>query len=559
MTPLEAVRSAYKKHPVMEVMRDELVDVLVAEAQRGGAADVEKKKLKAAMAKAWAEDGLTLSERTTHGSRWVVEQTTKTIEAAIKNGGSVMTLAKELFDGYGHDHVIPKQEIPKFMGKLVALSKDYQGNAFKRALRDAQRNIDKLSTQGLKAAYNGIIGAISKGNEEMVDKAIYVATQEKARYFAERIARTEKARAYMDGVMYQYANDPDCIAFKWKLSSRHPCDDICDLYAHADLWSMGEGIFPKDKVPSLPVHPNCMCRLVPVFKGSSRLKSETPKDRILDGGMEYIKSLSKPHRTSLLGENGAKNVDKGGDWRKYIKGFFSKIMTCRIPHDIIQESKITKAFKDAGVSCDFSAIPRGIRVAMKQEVVDVLQGNPKFAEYVKAHGLNLKAEPLRGAYGVTSYYFRGGESIDISINENSFQDKAVIKKAVDRQAKSNFKMPASENEALHYTMSHELGHAIETVAVYGRIAGVSDYDVKSAYLKETGKIKKEIIKIARTIDSNVTNRTYKNWLSAYGQENPREFFAECHANMRCGSPNVLGKALEEWLRRWNNGEKTDVR
>ena len=43
MKPLEAVRSAYKKHPVMEVMRDELVDVLVAEAQRGGAADVEKK------------------------------------------------------------------------------------------------------------------------------------------------------------------------------------------------------------------------------------------------------------------------------------------------------------------------------------------------------------------------------------------------------------------------------------------------------------------------------------------------------------------------------------
>ena len=42
----------------------------------------------------------------------------------------------------------------------------------------------------------------------MVDKAIDVATQEKARYFAERIARTEKARAYMDGVMYPYAMIP---------------------------------------------------------------------------------------------------------------------------------------------------------------------------------------------------------------------------------------------------------------------------------------------------------------------------------------------------------------
>lgn len=77
----------------------------------------------------------------------------------------------------------------------------------------------------------------------MVDTAIDVATQEKARYFAERIARTEKARAYIDGVMYPYAHDPDCVVFKWKLSSRHPCDDICNLYARADLWGMGEGIF----------------------------------------------------------------------------------------------------------------------------------------------------------------------------------------------------------------------------------------------------------------------------------------------------------------------------
>ncbi len=48
----------------------------------------------------------------------------------------------------------------------------------------------------------------------MVDTAIDVATQEKARYFAEGIARIEKAGAYMDGVMYQYAHDPDCVAFQ---------------------------------------------------------------------------------------------------------------------------------------------------------------------------------------------------------------------------------------------------------------------------------------------------------------------------------------------------------
>ena len=120
---------------------------------------------------------------------------------------------------------------PKHARRLLQPA-DYPGNAFKHALRDAQRNMDKLSTQGLKAACNGIIGVISKGNEEMVDTAIDVAAHESTRYFAERIARIEKARAYMDGVMYPYAHDPDCVAFKWKLSSRHPCDDICDLYPY---------------------------------------------------------------------------------------------------------------------------------------------------------------------------------------------------------------------------------------------------------------------------------------------------------------------------------------
>lgn len=72
----------------------------------------------------------------------------------------------------------------------------------------------------------------------MVDKAIDVAIQESARYFAEGIARIEKARAYMDGVMYPYAHDPDGVAFKWKISGCHPCDDICDLYPYPyrPLW-----------------------------------------------------------------------------------------------------------------------------------------------------------------------------------------------------------------------------------------------------------------------------------------------------------------------------------
>lgn len=101
--------------------------------------------------------------------------------------------------------------------------------------------------------------------------------------------------------MYQYAHDPDCVAFKWKLSNRHSCDDICDLYACADLWGMGKGIFPKDKLPKLPVHPNYMCRVVPIFHGSMRVTSEEPKDK------------------TIAGVNGAKEVQKGASQLEAIR------------------------------------------------------------------------------------------------------------------------------------------------------------------------------------------------------------------------------------------------
>ncbi len=59
------------------------------------------------------------------------------------------------------------------------------------------------------------------------------------------------ARAYNDGAMAKYMEGDDIETIQWKLSSAHPCYDICDLYANADLYGLGKGIFPKDKVPML--------------------------------------------------------------------------------------------------------------------------------------------------------------------------------------------------------------------------------------------------------------------------------------------------------------------
>ena len=65
--------------------------------------------------------------------------------------------------------------------------------------------------------------------------------------------------------MLRYNNDDDVVALKWQLNSRHPVCDICDVYANADFYGLGRGIYPKDKFPTLPAHPHCMCKILPVY------------------------------------------------------------------------------------------------------------------------------------------------------------------------------------------------------------------------------------------------------------------------------------------------------
>lgn len=331
-TPKEAVNEAYKMYPVMKIMQGEIEPQLIGEMKRGGAVGVAKPLLKKASTAVWAADGLTLSKRTTQGAKEVTKQAAAVIAEAVKKGQTVQKAALALFDGYGYGHTLPEQGIPDFLKQLthIAKAKDYGGAEFRKTIRAVERNLKKLNVQGLKAAYTQVKNAVLSGNEKRIEKAVYTATQERTRYFARRIARTEMARAYNDGFITKWANDEDCIAFKWKMSTAHPFCDICDMYAEADLYGMGPGIFPKDKVPTLPVHPNCMCHLRPVMVGSKLLKSETPHARIEDGGREWLDKQTLPNRQRILGVYGEKDVKAGRSWTEKARGYNGEKMKSRI-------------------------------------------------------------------------------------------------------------------------------------------------------------------------------------------------------------------------------------
>lgn len=337
LTPREAVRNAYAKYPVMDMMKATLQAELVNTFMAGYGDNVpySAKSISQAMSESWASDDLTLSKRLYRRSSTIRNEVADTIKQALKTNKTVKGLAKSIFDGYGKGVIIPEASIPKFLSKLsdINISGEATPEAKRKErelLRSVKGKIARLDTPYVRAAYNEVAAAVEDGNEIRLQKAIYSATQEKARYHAERIARTENARAYADGQMNRFLDDEDIVAFQWKLSSRHPRYDICDFYANADLYGLGKGVYPKDKFPRLPAHPHCMCHIKPM----TELDIDVNKrhNNLEQAGLEYIKSLSKKHQEVLLGVNGREQVLTGKEtWQNIARGWTSNTFNARAP------------------------------------------------------------------------------------------------------------------------------------------------------------------------------------------------------------------------------------
>lgn len=337
LMPNEAVRNAYAKYPVMDMMKATLQAELVNTFMAGYGDNVpySAKSISQAMSESWASDDLTLSKRLYRRSSTIRNEVADTIKQALKTNKTVKGLAKSIFDGYGKGGIIPEASIPKFLSKLsdINISGEATPEAKRKErelLRSVKGKIARLDTPYVRAAYNEVAAAVEDGNEIRLQKAIYNATQEKARYHAERIARTENARAYADGQMNRFLDDDDIVAFQWKLSSRHPRYDICDFYANADLYGLGKGVYPKDKFPRLPAHPHCMCHIKPM----TELDIDVNKrhTNLEQAGLEYIKSLSKKHQEVLLGVNGREQVLTGKEtWQNIARGWTSNTFNARAP------------------------------------------------------------------------------------------------------------------------------------------------------------------------------------------------------------------------------------
>ena len=388
-----AVHQAYKEHPVMQTLQREVAAQIRAEAERGYGDSLPQGITDRLFTHSWTPDGLTLSERTTHASILVREMVARTISEQIKKSTSYRQASLAIFDGYRQGGVIPVQDVPKYLAETTAIARHVSipRDEILKMLKPIRRQIEKGTTAGMRAAYSQLVDALEDQNEKALNKAIYAATQERTRYFADRIARTEMARAYQDGFLLKWDNNDDCVAYQWKLSGRHPRYDICDLYAKANLYGMGPGIFPKDKVPRLPAHPHCMCFLKPVIRGM--INNEEPIDRVEEGGREYLDSVSLHHRQMLLGIHGEKAVRAGDSWTAKARGYSGAKMKGRFEN--IPES-LKSFLHDGKISIeDFARrLPGETTEDHEQRVWDFIRSPFCTKEFTTRQELHTKSSKL---------------------------------------------------------------------------------------------------------------------------------------------------------------------
>lgn len=335
MSIAEAVKEATKETEAW--MTSHVMESMLLSVSAGSGVNFEE--LPPALTNAWDASGMKLSKKIHGTTKEMRSAIISTLCKAQKDGKKAIETARALYDGYGYGHVTRTQPLPDYLDKVLTYARrmdlsDKDKDALMREIRNAKRTTERLAQSNapnrtLKAVYKELVTHIERSEDRMMERSLKAAVEEKSRYIAERIARTESARAWADGFIARYGDDEDVVAYQWKTGSRHPEEDICDMYANANLWNLGKGIFPKDKCPILPIHPHCLCHLAPVF--ISEVDIDNAQDQRDAATCDWLKKQNENTRENLLGAKGNKAWEEGRKtWHTVLRNYSPKVMKSRI-------------------------------------------------------------------------------------------------------------------------------------------------------------------------------------------------------------------------------------
>ena len=155
-------------------------------------------------------------------------------------------------------------------------------------------------------------------------------------------------------------------------------------------------------------------------------------------------------------------------------------------------------------------------------------------------GLNDSDKPT--ALGYVDFISGKLNTTKLHLCPNCFKSKAngigIVKESV---SKGDF-MPCNESNYVIYTATHEYGHILKNTII-GKQIEADDYE---GFMAMRSQFKNELSSIAKELDKSVDINSV---ISQCGKISDGEFFAECFANSQLGNSNILGNAMEIWLKR----------
>lgn len=232
----------------------------------------------------------------------VSEQAAAVVRQHAQGIQQARALSLDLFDGYdpaiGIRRPLERRALPDLPEALRVLV-EHQGARDELAdlWQSGQLQASRLKTRALRAAYLQAFEAWKDGAaQDAMRWHLEIATREKARYLADRIARTELARAHQADVARSLLADPSFDVVQVRMNPTHPAVDICDMHARADLWGLGPGCYPRAVAPRPPFHPFCLCKL------RSRPSLSAASGRQVEAGeAEFLRSMPFYEAARVMG------------------------------------------------------------------------------------------------------------------------------------------------------------------------------------------------------------------------------------------------------------------
>ncbi len=312
MNAREAVADAWKATGARATIAGELQREVLWAARQGS--NILPKDSTAAfeqriLGSKWAGADISTIVRLRNAPKQMQVAVTGAVRSAVLQGEAVRSLSLKIADKFFARPLIPTMAVQgdPLPAQLLDLVQRAVSGGYDPALIGDLRKfradyIDQIGgrfpdTSKLGAAYRDLAQKLESGTGQQIANAIQAAVNQKARYLGERIARTEMARANYEGFISDKLQDSKVVAIRFRLSPGHPKEDICDLITKMDS-GLGEGVYPVNRLPDYPFHPNCICWFEEIY--SHELQGKT-WEGAQKGAQKLLRKSSFASRAAMMG------------------------------------------------------------------------------------------------------------------------------------------------------------------------------------------------------------------------------------------------------------------